>query len=205
MYVWTLASGFRVSDVALTSHPELLRAVNAGCSPTLEPTITQVNTSAGGVARQARSQLGSFADMPNPRRHVRFTPESGRRVCRQGRFAEHSVRSVVPRCTIRASARSYFPSARPVMVPRASGSVRSASPRTCRSPSSPSRLLSASRSWLCLLVRKAIAIAVRNVSGRKRWSKLNEWRRVTSGLYRLQNDGKSSRTSCSQERPKGIL
>jgi hypothetical protein len=29
----------------------------------------------------------------------------------------------------------------------------------------------------CVFQKKAVAIAVRNVSGRRRWSKLNEWLR----------------------------
>ena len=35
----------------------------------------------------------------------------------------------------------------------------------------------AASGWSCWSARKAIAIAVRNVSGRQRWSKLGEWLR----------------------------
>ena len=76
-------------------------------------------------------------------------PESGRQVCRQG-ATPNSVRSAVPRsigcekvadaeqwrrrCTIRASARFYSLSGRPVMGHRAFGNGRLASPGTGTGP-----------------------------------------------------------------------
>ena len=52
--------------------------------------------------------------------------------------------------------------------------------------------LVAGRKRLVVLVgqKKAIAIAVRNVSGRRRWSKLDEWLRV-GALSRSSNSSKA--------------
>jgi hypothetical protein len=40
--------------------------------------------------------------------------------------------------------------------------------------------------------KKAIAIAVRNVSGRRRWSKLGEWLRPRAPVSRQTSHGKST-------------
>jgi exodeoxyribonuclease V alpha subunit len=52
--------------------------------------------------------------------------------------------------------------------------------------------------------RKAIAIAVRNVSGRRRWSKLDEWLRLGARrpIARLGPDGLGATSGANDPRPQ---
>jgi exodeoxyribonuclease V alpha subunit len=48
--------------------------------------------------------------------------------------------------------------------------------------------------------KKAVAIAVRNASGRRRWSKLREWLQPTATTEKLMHGGSSSDERCDGER-----
>jgi exodeoxyribonuclease V alpha subunit len=48
--------------------------------------------------------------------------------------------------------------------------------------------------------KKAVAIAVRNASGRRRWSKLREWLQPTVTTEKLRHGGSSSDERCDGER-----
>ena len=70
--------------------------------------------------------------------------------------------------TVHKSQGSEYPA---VVIPRADAALRHAAAQLCSTPASTR----GKRLVVLVGQKKAVAIAVRNVSGRRRWSKLDEW------------------------------